>query len=87
MSDRFDHRLARARCAGHTQWRAHTWRMLFDPDYADSRFPRCRNLGKHRNAHPVWRMADVLAYFETHGPRRAPAAGVSAPRGVSLQLR
>ncbi len=60
--------------------RAHTWRMMFDPDYADSRFPRCRNLGKHRNAHPVWRMADVLAYFETHGPRRAPAAGVSAPR-------
>ncbi len=47
--------------------RAQTWRMMFDPDYADNRFPACRKLGKHRNAHPVWRVLDVLAYFEAHG--------------------
>ena len=47
--------------------RAHTWRMMFDPDYAADSFPKCRKLGKHRNAHPVWRVSDVLAYFEAHG--------------------
>ena len=26
--------------------RAHTWRLMFDPDYADDPFPRCRKLGK-----------------------------------------
>ena len=49
--------------------RAHTWRMMFDPDYADNRFPPCRKLGKHRNSHPVWRVMEVLAYFEAHGLR------------------
>lgn len=47
--------------------RAHTWRLMFDPDYADDPFPRCRKLGKHRNSPPVWRVMDVLAYFEAHG--------------------
>jgi predicted DNA-binding transcriptional regulator AlpA len=47
--------------------RSQTWRMMFDPDYADNRFPRRRKLGKHRNAHVVWRMADILAYFKDHG--------------------
>ena len=47
--------------------RAHTWRLMFDPDYADDRFPVCRKLGKHRNSHPVWRVSEVLAYFEAHG--------------------
>jgi hypothetical protein len=47
--------------------RAHTWRLMFDPDYADCRFPECRKLGKHRNSHPVWRVIEVLAYFESHG--------------------
>lgn len=47
--------------------RAHTWRMMFDDAYGDNRFPRCRKLGKDRNAHPVWRMMDVLTYLETHG--------------------
>jgi hypothetical protein len=47
--------------------RAHTWRLMFDPDYADDAFPACRKLGKHRNSHPVWRVKDVLVYFEAHG--------------------
>jgi hypothetical protein len=49
--------------------RAHTWRMMLDPDYADNRFVRFRKLGSHRNSHPVWRMSEVLAYFEAHGLR------------------
>ena len=47
--------------------RAHTWRLMFDPEYGDRRFPACRKLGKHPNAHPVWRMSEILAYFESHG--------------------
>ncbi len=47
--------------------RAHTWRMMYDPNYADNRFPACRKLGKHRNSHPVWRVSEVLAYLEAHG--------------------
>lgn len=47
--------------------RTHTWRMMFDRDYGDDRFPPARKLGKHRSAHVVWRVADVLAYFEAHG--------------------
>jgi predicted DNA-binding transcriptional regulator AlpA len=49
--------------------RAHTWRMMFDPDYAVDPFPRARKLGKHRNAHVVWRVVEVLAYFEAHDLR------------------
>ena len=49
--------------------RAHTWRKMFDPDYAADAFPRCHKLGKDRNSNPVWRVSDVLAYFETHGLR------------------
>lgn len=30
-------------------------------------FPRCRKLGPHQNAHPVWVVSEVLAYFEAHG--------------------
>ena len=47
--------------------RAHTWRKMFDPDYADDRFPPCHKLGKHTNSPPVWRVLEVLAYFEAHG--------------------
>ena len=47
--------------------RVHTWRLMFDPEYAADRFPACRKLGKHPNAHVVWRVAEVLAYFEAHG--------------------
>ena len=47
--------------------RAHTWRLMFDPDYADDAFPACRKLGKHVNSHPVWRVSDVIAYFEARG--------------------
>ena len=49
--------------------RAHTWRLMYDPDYADDPFPRCHKLGKYRNSHPVWRVREVLAYFESHGLR------------------
>lgn len=47
--------------------RAHTWRMMHDPDYADNRFPAERKLGKDRNSHPVWRVSDILAYFKIFG--------------------
>jgi hypothetical protein len=47
--------------------RTQTWRLMFDPDYAGNPFPRCRKLGKHRSAHVLWRVAEVLAYFEAHG--------------------
>ena len=47
--------------------RAHTWRLMFDPDYAGNAFPACRKLGKHHNSHPVWRVSDVIAYFKTFG--------------------
>lgn len=51
-----------------TPWsRQHVWRLMFDPAYADDPFPRCHKLGPHRNSHPVWRVAEVLAYFEAHG--------------------
>ena len=49
--------------------RTHTWRMMYDPAYGDDRFPPARKLGKHRSAHVVWRVAEVLAYFEAHGLR------------------
>jgi len=47
--------------------RAHTWRMMFDLDYADNRFPPCGKLGKDRNSPPVWRVLDVLDYLEARG--------------------
>lgn len=47
--------------------RAHTWRMMYDEAYADDSFPKCRKLGKSRNSHPVWRVVELLAYFEAHG--------------------
>jgi hypothetical protein len=31
------------------------------------RFPQCFKLGAFRNSPPVWRLAEVLAYFEAHG--------------------
>jgi hypothetical protein len=30
-------------------------------------FPKCFKLGCHRNSHPVWRVSELLAYFEAHG--------------------
>jgi hypothetical protein len=47
--------------------RTHTWRLMFDTQYADDPFPRCRKLGPHKNSHPYWRVAEILAYFEAHG--------------------
>lgn len=47
--------------------RAHTWRMMFDTAYAARAFPKCRKLSSHRNSHPVWRVSEVLAYFEAQG--------------------
>ena len=37
--------------------------VLPNPD----RFPLCMKLGHHRHSHPVWRVSEVLAYFEAHG--------------------
>ena len=31
------------------------------------RFPKCEKLGWHSSSHPVWKVSDVLAYFEAHG--------------------
>jgi hypothetical protein len=30
-------------------------------------FPRCFKLTSHHNGHPVWRVSELLAYFEAHG--------------------
>ena len=38
--------------------RTHTWRLMFDPDYAGDPFPRARKLGRHRNAHVANRDAE-----------------------------
>jgi hypothetical protein len=35
--------------------RTQTGRMMFDPDYAERRFPACRKLGSHRNSHRLAR--------------------------------
>jgi predicted DNA-binding transcriptional regulator AlpA len=40
-------------------------REIPNPD----RFPRCFKLTSHRSGHPVWRVSEVLAYFEAHGLR------------------
>ena len=39
-----------------------TYREWVEPNPV--RFPRCKKLGSFRNSPPVWRMADVLAFFE-----------------------
>lgn len=47
--------------------RAHTWRLMFDRSYEADPFPECHKLGPYRNSHPYWRVAEILAYFESHG--------------------
>ena len=47
--------------------RAHTWRMMFDKEYAQDPFPMRGKLGGHRNAHPLWYTPHVLDYFKQHG--------------------
>ena len=43
--------------------RVHTWRMM-----KAGKFPQCFKLGdQHRNSHPIWVHAEVLAYFRDHG--------------------
>jgi hypothetical protein len=42
-----------------------TYREWIEPN--PDPFPQCRKLGTFRNAHPVWIVSEVLAYFETHG--------------------
>lgn len=42
--------------------RVHTWRMM-----KEGRFCQCTKLGKHRNSHPVWRLKDILHWFEIYG--------------------
>lgn len=42
--------------------RAETWRRMSRGD-----FPKASKLGKHRNAHPVWRVTEVLSYLESYG--------------------
>lgn len=47
--------------------RVHTWRLMFDPDYADNRFPLCHKLGNEPGCRVLWRVVEILAYLETHG--------------------
>jgi len=42
-----------------------TYREWVEPN--PDPFPSCKKLNSFRNSHPVWRMADVLAFFEAHG--------------------
>lgn len=42
-----------------------TFREWVEPN--PDRFPRCTKLGVFDNSPPVWRVSDVLAYFEAHG--------------------
>ena len=42
-----------------------TYREWLEPN--PKPFPRCEKLGVVRNSHPVWRVIEVLAYFESHG--------------------
>lgn len=42
--------------------RAHTWRMM---DAGE--FPKASKPGGFRNSHPIWRMKDILNYFESRG--------------------
>ena len=37
----------------------------------DGRYPKFYKLGPHHNARVVWRVKDVLDYFESHGLRVA----------------
>jgi hypothetical protein len=64
--------------------RTQTGRMMFDPSYAERRFPACRKLGSHRNSHPVWLVSEVLAYFEAHG-LRVPTAALRATCEASFR--
>lgn len=47
--------------------RAHTWRMMFEPEYEDDRFPLRGKVGSHRNSHPMWYTPQVLDYYSRHG--------------------
>jgi predicted DNA-binding transcriptional regulator AlpA len=42
--------------------RTHTWRMM-----EAGTFPRAFKLTDERNGHPVWKMKEVLAWFEKRG--------------------
>lgn len=42
--------------------RAHTWRLM-----EAGKFPQSIKLTEHRSGHPVWRMKDILAHFESLG--------------------
>ena len=42
--------------------RAHTWRLM-----DEGKFPQRIKLTEHRNGHPVWRVKDIVAYFESRG--------------------
>jgi predicted DNA-binding transcriptional regulator AlpA len=42
--------------------RVHTWRLM-----ESGAFPRAYKLGKHRNAHPVWKLYDIMKAFATYG--------------------
>lgn len=47
--------------------RAHTWRMMFEDDYAHDPFPLRGKLGSHKSSHPLWYTPAVLDYFKRHG--------------------
>ena len=68
---------------GHVFSRTHTWRKMaatvtvtrkFGDGTREKRvipnpdpFPKCVKLGTHQSSRVVWRVAEVLAYYEAHG--------------------
>ena len=47
--------------------KAHTWRLMFDKQFASDPFPSCHKFTPYKNSHPLWRLEDVEAYFKSHG--------------------
>lgn len=52
---------------GHPFSPSHTTRLMYDPAYADRRFPASRKIGTHRNSPKLWPTKDVLDYYKQYG--------------------
>jgi predicted DNA-binding transcriptional regulator AlpA len=48
--------------------RAHISRLMDSGD-----FPRAFKLGRHRNSHPVWWLAEISGWLTAHASRKATA--------------
>lgn len=53
---------------GWTYGRAHTDRLMYDPEYEDRRFPEPTNKDQGVvRGHRLWYAPDVIDYFKRHG--------------------